>query len=139
MRLDINFKKSGIDYDGISIKMDELSREIRKLKAQLKDLEEQYDDGKISWHNITHNLNVMAKETGIYEVLWHPERLEINSAKDMIPILEDGIKKLEENPEKYKKYNSNNGWGDYESLAKFAKAVLNDCYKYPDAIGTSDV
>lgn len=139
MSLDINFKKSGIDYDGIGAKIDEVSREIRKLKAQLKDLEEQYDDGKISWYNITHNLNAMAKEAGIYEVLWHPERLEINSAKDVIPILENGIKKLEENPEKYKKYNPENGWGNYEGLVKFAKAVLSDCHKYPDAIVTSDV
>lgn len=139
MSLDINFKKSGIDYDGISAKMDELSREIRKLKAQLEDLEDQYEDGKVSWHNITHNLNVMAKEAVIYEVLWHPERAGINSAKDMITTLENGIKKLEENPEEYKKYNPENGWGDYEGLVKFAKSVLEDCYKYPDAIVTSDV
>ncbi|MFI3293523.1 MAG: hypothetical protein SNI70_08395 [Rikenellaceae bacterium] len=139
MSLDINFKKSGIDYDGISKKIDEVSRNIKELKAQLNDLEDQYDDGKISWHNITHNLNVMAKEAGIYEVLWHPERVNISSAKDMIPILETGVEELEKNPEKYKKYNPENGWGDYENLVKFAKSVLNDCYKYPDAIVSSNV
>ncbi len=139
MSLDIYFKKRGIDYDEINKKINEISSNINKLKDQLNDLEDQYEEGKISCHNITHNLHTMANEAGVYEVLWHPERLEINSAKDMITILENGIKTLEMNPEKYKIYNPDNGWGKYEDLVNFAKSVLNDCYQYPDAIVTSDV
>ena len=64
-----------------------------------------YDD------NITHNLNKMADAAGIYKYLWKPEELGIEFAKDLIKPLTKGLKDLKSNPEKYKKYNSPNGWG----------------------------
>ena len=57
-----------------------------------------YDEGKthteegekIYWANITHNLNKMAGEAGIYEALWRPEEIGVKVAADLIPILEKG-------------------------------------------------
>jgi hypothetical protein len=83
--------------------------------------------------NITHNLNRMAKEAGIYECLWRPGDNGFETGKDLIEPLEHGIRRLEENPEKYDAFNASNGWGKRENLIEFAKDVLENCKSYPDA------
>ena len=37
--------------------------------------------------NITHNITKMAEVAGIYEALWHPEKINAKKAKDLIEIL----------------------------------------------------
>lgn len=121
-----------------------------------------YDEGKtytedteqVYWANITHNLNTMAGEAGIYEALWRPHRLkegynisendhqaewkfeEENTtlAKDIIPLLEKGLSDLKTRPEYFEKFNSPNGWGMYEHFVPFVEKYLEACKKYPDAI-----
>lgn len=44
--------------------------------------------------NITHNLNTMAEEAGIYKHLWRPEELGITKAKDLIEPLAEGLAKM---------------------------------------------
>jgi len=87
--------------------------------------------------NITHNLTDMAYAAGIYQALWRGGQYE--KAEDIIQILEDGLHKLKLHPEKYKKYDSPNGWGKYEHFVPFVEDVLNACKKYPLAVIESDV
>lgn len=83
--------------------------------------------------NITHNLNKMAKEAGIYDCLWRPLENGYTEAGQLIELLEEGLKKLQSNPEYYKRFNPENGWGSYEILVEFVQKYLEACEKYPDA------
>lgn len=104
--------------------------------------------------NITHNLNRMADAAGVYDVLWRPymlknpphfsndeyskemefENTQTIYANELIEPLREGLHKLKMNPEEYKKYNPENGWGSYDGLVSFIQDYLNACYKYKNAI-----
>lgn len=84
--------------------------------------------------NITHNLAKMAGHVEcLYQALWRPEDLNIKNAKELIPHLEDGLRLLNNDPDKYKKFNPVNGWGNYERLVSFIKSYLRACRNYPKA------
>lgn len=102
---------------------------VRPIKLKVKETE----TDEVFTANITHNLNKMAIEAGIYKALWYPEESDIVIAGDLIEPLREGLHKLKTNPSKYKKFNPDNGWGSYESLVKFVENYLNACYEYPDA------
>lgn len=52
------------------------------------------NDIEVFWRNITHNLIKMAKECGLYEVLWRPDENGFVYAKDIISALEQGYNEL---------------------------------------------
>lgn len=84
--------------------------------------------------NITHNLTAMADAAGIYQALWHPEELlERPKAKDLIPLLEEGLRKLKADPAHFEQFNAKNGWGMYEHFVPFVERVLAACQENPDA------
>lgn len=83
--------------------------------------------------NITHNLNKMAKEAGIYEALWRPEEIGITHAHQLIPILQKGLEELKSKPEHFRQFNPPNGWGSYEGLICFVSEYLDACGIEPDA------
>lgn len=83
--------------------------------------------------NITHNLGEMAREAGVYEYLWQPEKVNIIYATDLVRPLTRGLELLRSDPERFKKFNPKNGWGDYEGLVNFVQDYLNACEKYPNA------
>ena len=83
--------------------------------------------------NITHNLNKMAKEAGLYEYLWRPEEVGITRSSQLIRPLKKGLNELKRHPEKYAKFNPDNGWGDYDGLVKFVEGYLNACINNKDA------
>lgn len=84
--------------------------------------------------NITHNLNRMAEAVGFYGPIWRPEENNIRYARDLIPILETGLRELESSPAKYREYDSKNGWGTYDHFVLFVRDYLNACREYPDAV-----
>jgi len=84
--------------------------------------------------NITHNLNTMAKEAGIYDCLWRPDEHGIKYAEQMIATLQAGLVLLESDPERFKKFNASNGWGLYPHLVEFARRVLKECEDHPRAL-----
>jgi len=100
----------------------------------LKDPTATYNTEELFSTNITHNLTDMAEAAGIYYALWRPEEKGYKMAEDIIPLLEDGLKKLLENPEHYKQYDSPNGWGIYDHFVPFVKEVLEACKEYPKAL-----
>lgn len=83
--------------------------------------------------NITHNLNKMASEAGIYKCLWRPEEVGITKAEQLIPLLKEGLSKLMDNPEYYRRFNSPNGWGTYEDFVPWVRRYLDACREFPNA------
>lgn len=100
--------------------------------------ESSYETDLVFDYNITHNLNRMAEAAGLYDCLWRPDEHGIDTAKQLIEPLRQGLHLLKLNPEEYKKYNPENGWGSYEGLVTFVEEYLDACYKYPDAKVTAD-
>lgn len=84
--------------------------------------------------NITHNLGKMAKEAGVYYAIWRPEEIGIKEAGSLIGLLEDGLNKLESNPEFFKRFNPDNGWGTYGTLVLFVREYLVHCREYPESL-----
>ena len=84
--------------------------------------------------NITHNLGKMADAAGIYTACWQPEEAGWTQARDIIPALEIGLKRLEQAPAYYQQFNAPNGWGLYEHFVPWVARYLEACKKYPSAI-----
>lgn len=83
--------------------------------------------------NITHNLGTMAEYAGIYKACWRPEEIGATKAKDIAPLLADGLAKLKANPEAYEQFNAKNGWGLYQHFVPWVEEYLAACQKYPNA------
>jgi hypothetical protein len=84
--------------------------------------------------NITHNLGDMAEEAGIYMHLWRPDELGLISAKELIAPLADGLQKMKDSPEHYKKFDSPNGWGLYIHFVPWIEKYLKSCIEHPESI-----
>ena len=92
--------------------------------------------------NITHNLGKMAEQVKIpymagtvtlYTILWRPEELQFTKAREIAELLDVGWNILLADPEKFKKFNPENGWGSYEGLVDFVYKYRNACWDTPDA------
>lgn len=83
--------------------------------------------------NITHNLNKMAGEAGIYKELWRPDELGITTARQLIQPFTFGLFRLRDNPSQFEPFNPKNGWGDYGILVRFVQKYLQACREHPDA------
>jgi hypothetical protein len=94
---------------------------------------QKYESDQIYSDNITHNLGKMADAAGIYSALWRPDEMDWTHAHDIIPELESGLKELKADPERFKKFNPENGWGNYENLVEFVEKYLNACRENPSA------
>lgn len=84
-------------------------------------------------YNITHNLNKMAGEAGIYKQLWRPEEIGITHASQLIEPLTKGLELLRSDRERFEKFNPENGWGNYDDLVEFVENYLIACIQNPDA------
>lgn len=84
------------------------------------------------WHgNITHNLNKMAMQCpsfdpdySLYNLLWRDEPINDLNPYFYIDRLISCLGNLENNPDYYKQFNPENGWGTYEQLVKFVKSFV---------------
>lgn len=83
--------------------------------------------------NITHNLVRMADAAGIYDACWRPDENGITKAAQLIGPLMDGLRRLRASPGHFKRYNPENGWGDYDGLVGFTENYLTACRQHPDA------
>ena len=83
--------------------------------------------------NITHNLAPMAREAGLYDVVWRPEEHGIETAAQLIEPLRAGIARLVADPEHFAQWNPSNKWGSYDRLLSFLGDYLRACERHPDA------
>ena len=83
--------------------------------------------------SITHNLNKMADAAGIYKHLWMPEEIGITKAAQLIDPLREGLALLLSDPERFKKFDPENKWGDYYGLVDFVRKYLLACEENPNA------
>jgi hypothetical protein len=92
-------------------------------------------------NNITHNCGKMAGAVELsngktlYDILWRPDECEppLSFAKDITESLEEGLRILRSDPEKFKQYNPENGWGSYDGLCNFVREYLIACLENPEA------
>jgi len=96
-------------------------------KHMRKDTEEFYSA------NITHNLNKMATEAGIYEHLWRPDEIGITKAGQLIDPLRKGLELMKVDRPRFEAFNSPNGWGLYENFVPWVERYLQACEKHPEA------
>ena len=74
--------------------------------------------------NITHNLNKMAEEAGIYKHLWHPDELGIKTAGELVGPVKKGLELMKSDPPRFKKFNAENGWGTYDQFIPWVEKYL---------------
>ncbi len=136
MGLDLFILKSNVDIQKIRNDIDSLyaCAKRRAIDEEIERLEDARTDADLASFGITHNLNKMAEAAGLYEVLWKPEKIGITLAHQMIAPLEKGIKELAANPQKYKTFDSPNGYGNYDDLLHFCQSTLDCCRQYPNAV-----
>jgi|SRR6476620_2308570 len=91
------------------------------------------DEDEVFSANITHNLGKMAQEAGIYQHLWRPDELGITKARELIEPLRNNIDLMEREPERFKAFDSPNGWGLYIHFMPWLHRYLAACEEYPDA------
>lgn len=127
---------------------------IREFQVSYdKGLTYEYREEIVYESNITHNLNKMAAEAGLYEALWRPHRLkegydipegdheaeylfEINNpsiASDILPALKKGLLSLKNRQSFFKTFDSPNGWGSYGNFVPFVENYLKACELYPNS------
>lgn len=71
--------------------------------------------------NITWNVrDIIIESTGL---LWN-NCANNGYCKHIIPFIEKGLKELQRHPERYKKYESPNGWGTVEDVKRFFEEIL---------------
>jgi len=87
--------------------------------------------------NITHNLGTMAEEAGIYKHLWRPEEINIKNAGELIEPLEKGLNLMKADPERFKQFNAENGWGLYKHFVPWVEKYLEACKENPKALISS--
>jgi hypothetical protein len=75
----------------------------------------------------------MAEAAGIYKHLWRPEEIGITRAQELIEPLTNGLALLKSDPERFKGFDSPNGWGLYVNFVPWVENYLNACVEYPDA------
>jgi hypothetical protein len=110
-------------------------REVaEKFPDAIVNVSEDYETNEVFSANITHNLGEMAARADIYTALWRPDEQGWTHAKDITGMLERGLRRLLRNPERFKKYNPENGWGNYDVLVEFTQKYLIACKEYPDAV-----
>lgn len=95
---------------------------------------EDQEGKELYWANITHNLNTMAGEAGIYECLWRPDEHGITHARQIIEPLAAGVALLATQKERFEAFNAPNGWGKWENFLPWCAKYLQACRDNPDAI-----
>lgn len=127
---------------GIYARIDGQTRELTREEAikhfpdvdPSRIVEEEIETDDFWCGNITHNLSEMAArcfsdEYSLYDLLWRD-----NEPDDIIYYvyqLYSCLIELEDNPDKYKKYNSSNGWGTYEQLVEFVRSFIHALIDMP--------
>lgn len=138
---------------GVYIRENGEARELENKEEVLKHFpdinpnnikEISYIDNKYFHINITHNLTEMADKccvslcnnnsVSLYQLMWHPEDSLgiITPTMDYVTELISCCKMLGENADLFKRYNPDNGWGNYEQLLGKTKEFIAALIKISD-------
>lgn len=112
-----------------------MSYDIR-FKVKVEGLPDKYVDVGGCDANTTWNLrNMITTSTGLE---WKNE--ENNGlCKDVIPKIADGLAELMKYPDKYKQYESPNGWGTIDGCRRFFTDIINDWNNFCEDSWTRDL
>ncbi len=90
--------------------------------------------------NLTHNLGEMASNVKLsngktlYNYVWRPEEEEdVYYASDIIDYIDEGLRILKAEPDTFKKFNPENGFGTYDGLVKVLEKYVHHLIVYPNA------
>ena len=83
--------------------------------------------------NITHNLNAMAQEAGVYDCCWRPDEHGMTKAWQLIGPLKAGIAAMKADPARFRKLDAENGWGKYDDFLPWLEEYLAACEANPSA------
>jgi hypothetical protein len=114
-------------------------KEADDMKGLIPLINEYYDEKRpqkepVFHANITHNLNKMADEAGIYYHLWRPDEIGITKAKELIrPLKKARELMIEKGRQHWVQFEPSNKWGTYEGFMSFIVAVIAACEEYPEA------
>jgi hypothetical protein len=86
--------------------------------------------GSVYQSNITHNLNSMFEEAGVYDILWRGDGLR---AGDVLPRLDHALTLMKAEPEHFRKFDAPNGWGTYAHAVPWLEDIVDACRKHPAA------
>ena len=106
------------------------------FKVPVAGLEDRYITVEPCEANVTWNLrDMIVKSTGLE---WKNE--ENNGlCKDIIPKIADGLAELTKYPDKYKRYEAENGFGTIEGCKRFFVNVIDSWNAFCDDSWTSDL
>ena len=86
------------------------------------------------WRNYTSNVSRMWSDAiGIDYSLADLIR-DNPRPSDLLPYLERGVEAMKADPEKYRAWNPENGWGDYEGALAYLEWMAQGCRDYPGAV-----
>ena len=105
----------------------------REPTMLLADPEDDEDGPCLFSANITHNLGRMAAQVDLYEPLWRPEEIGVETAEQLVEPLRAGLQRLLAERDELEQFNPENGWGDCDGLVRFTAGYLAACEEYPDA------
>lgn len=88
---------------------------------------------EVFWANITHNLNQMADNAGLYDYMWTVLESGLDSPKYVVPYLKEGLRKLRANPDHFRQFEGPGIGDSYEDLVAFVEKYIAACEDYPDA------
>lgn len=92
------------------------------------------DGSEVYSANITHNLNAMAAEAGIYNCLWRPDENGITNARQIIEPLAAGLTLLATEKGRFEQFNASSGWGLWRHFVPWCAAYLQACRDNPEAL-----
>ena len=80
--------------------------------------------------NYTHNVVPMWSMAECYNALYESDG---QTAADILPALEEGIRRMELCPEAFRALDPPNGWGSYDTALPFLRSVRDACWAHPKA------
>lgn len=83
--------------------------------------------------SISNDLSSMADAAGVYRHIWRPEGLGIIKASELVAPLNEGLRVLRANKERFKCFEPKHKRDTYEDLTNFIEHYIKASIKYPDA------
>ena len=81
---------------------------------------------------IPDNIDEMTKHAGMYDPLFHPQKIGIKRAYQLINPLMKGLDKMKNNPKVYREFQSSITLGAYDELVPWLEKYIAACIESPN-------